>query len=161
MYSERHITLKKITATVTIITVVILAVLFIRTIPYTITVHYQEWTVRDSVAQHIYKNGSTGISDDIILCNSIYFPYNSENRTVEINLEIKDGTIDLLVFPSISEFQSWHPGGISEGALAIWRNITYVSATISFENRTPYIACRANSGGAWIVGSIIAQCILL
>jgi len=160
MSSEKHPALKKIIVTVSIVAVVILAVLFVRTIPYTITVQYKEWTVRDSVATHIAKNGSTGFGEGIILTKYIYFPSNSKNRTVEINLEVLDGTIDLLVFPSLSAYQSWLYGSITDWALAIWSNITSVSATISFENTTAIIARRANSGGAWVDGTIIAQCIL-
>lgn len=160
MDTERHPALKKIFVTVSIVTVVILAVLFIKTIPYTITVNHQEWTVRDSVAQHIVKNSSSWTAEGITGSNSIYFPSRSTNRTITIILEIRDGTIDLLVFPSLDAYQSWLYGSITEGALATWSNITSVSATISFENTTAIITRRANSGGAWVDGTIIAQCVL-
>lgn len=75
-------------------------------------------------------------------------------------MEVVDGTIDLLVFPSYSAFESWRYGSITERALATWSNITYVSATISFVNISAVIARRSNSGGALVVGTIIAQCIL-
>ena len=78
----------------------------------------------------------------------------------EINLEVLDGTIDLLVFPSYSAFESWRYGSITEGALATWSNITYVNVTISFENTTAIITRRSYSGGARVDGTIIAQCIL-
>jgi len=123
-------------------------------------VNHREWTVRDSVAQHIAKNGSSWTAEGITGSNSIYFPSRSTNRTIAINLEIRDGTIDLLVFPSLSAYQSWLYGSITEGALATWSNINSVSVTISIENTTVIISRRSNSGGALEVGSTIAQCIL-
>ena len=132
---------------------------------YTITVEGQEWRVKNSIAQRVLRNGSTHPSEGISAVHT-YFPRPSINRTIEIDLEITDGTIDLLVFGSLNDYHSWLYGYITEVALYHWENITSIETTFMldnptvFDNSSVYIAQRAHQGGASVIGPILASCFL-
>ncbi|MHA2351048.1 MAG: hypothetical protein ACXADL_15630 [Candidatus Thorarchaeota archaeon] len=147
--------------TLSLVIVVILAFLFL-ILPdeYTIRVHYEEWTVKNNVAQRIAKNGSTWTAEGVKLWYHIFFPFDSTDRTIEIKLEVVDGTIDFRFFPNASDFDRYLYSNFIDGALISCINVTEVVETISLEERKPVLVYRSNAGGAWVGGSIIATCIL-
>ncbi len=129
---------------------------------YTIIVQDQEWRVKNSIAHRVLKNGSRLSAEDSISAYFTYFPRPSTNRTIEIDLEITYGTIDLLVFGSLNDYHSWLYGYyyFTELALYHWENTTSIEITFRFENSSVYIAQRPHQGGARVVGTILASCVL-
>ena len=101
-----------------------------------------------------------GILDGLTVPFHSYFPWRSYNQSLDIFLDCRNGSLDILVFKS-SEWTAWHEGE-NYSAYYEARNVTSVTTTVEISPQsidTIDIILQTNYGDVRMNVNIISHCL--